>query len=1149
MREGFNLKKLEIFNWWTFDLEIETFYIDEDITVLSGSNGSGKSTLVDALVTLLVPNMQRKYNLSANDTGRKKDRNELTYVKWAYKNEDSDEWVKTVFLRWNNIWESVFSVIVGYFKDDFTNRQISLSVFFRTTTSGIEKFFVISTEEIFIKEDFIDPINRWWLKTLKQFLSARKDISVYKKFKDYSQDYHHIFGLRDNAINLFNKVVFLKEIKNLNEFFRENMLDKNPEIELEFQECEKNYIWVRDIYDKILKAEEKLSILEPFVAKKKQYESKIKQLNNLKYLLSNLTSYFNSFEKKLLEEYLWKLSQKKDLLEEKIVDKNQNIMVQREEIQSIKNLIENDDTVKRINELQRNNQYLESSRLTKKNQYRNYILNLEKIELSFDNNEKSFDTNISLIENKKEELKEKLKVTEQDFFEKRTQQWDLESEIKNKKTELDYYEKKQSLLPPRLDKIRSLICRGTGISKEELPFVCELIRVKNSEEEWTIAIEKLLNSFWQEMLVPEKLISKVNKFVDSANLKWKLKYNKVVDKPISTLSYEKNSVFTKLDIKHTTQFASWLKFNLIKRYDYICLDDVNHLNYNKLAKVLTKSGLIKNKRSYIKDDRLFDISNFILGWNTKKKIEILKENLWKLEKSLLRINKSLAKLEDIKNNLEEIKRIFIKLEDIKSFQQIDYFSIKKQIENSKIEIKKLENTAFSKELKNYKKKIEDFEKDLIKLELSRNKLLSDKWVVENDLDKYKKKLKLLKDDLSNLDIETIITKFQDSKYYLKSTDELNIDNISEIEKQIREKIDKRKDNLVAEITTLTNKMDGTAFHYKSNKLSVSENNELGSNIPSHELRDYLEKEYKKIHDEQLYKYKERFEKEFQTVLLNKLFDFYRSLENEYNNIKSKIYKINDTLKGIDYNTSTYIKIDLKDNNQKTAWILDFKKEYKEKIINKTSFDMENKREIFESVKQLMEKMINTDNSKWKNNVIDVRNWFIFKIKEIERKTDELKDIYESSGWKSWWQTIKLAYSILAAALIYQYGIKDNDENLIRDSLSKSFRLVLIDEVFAKLDPDNSRYVLELFKKIWLQLFIITPTGSISLLEDYVKTIYFVSNPNGDKSFTKKIDIISRKPLEEERTSKIEKRVWEKEEQKNNEREEKKIKELEDELLF
>jgi uncharacterized protein YPO0396 len=147
-------------------------------------------------------------------------------------------------------------------------------------------------------------------------------------------------------------------------------------------------------------------------------------------------------------------------------------------------------------------------------------------------------------------------------------------------------------------------------------------------------------------------------------------------------------------------------------------------------------------------------------------------------------------------------------------------------------------------------------------------------------------------------------------------------------------------------------------------------------------------------------------------------------------------------------------------------------------------------------------------------MIDVRNWFLFSIKEKYLLSWDLKDIYESSSWKSWWQTIKLAYSILAAALIYQYGIRDENIWLFSSQLSKSFRLVAIDEVFAKLDIDNSRYVLDLFSRLWLQLFIITPTNTINILEDYVQTIYFISNQTWEKSFKNKIDILSRERIED-----------------------------------
>lgn len=174
--------------------------------------------------------------------------------------------------------------------------------------------------------------------------------------------------------------------------------------------------------------------------------------------------------------------------------------------------------------------------------------------------------------------------------------------------------------------------------------------------------------------------------------------------------------------------------------------------------------------------------------------------------------------------------------------------------------------------------------------------------------------------------------------------------------------------------------------------------------------------------------------------------------------------------------------------------------------------MNDKMKAFENIKNLMERLIVKENEDWVVRVIDVRNWFLFTIKERYIRDDLVKDIYESSSGKSGGQTIKLAYGVLAAALLYQYGIREQDANLLSSGFSKSFRLVVIDEVFAKLDIDNSRYVLDLFAKLGLQLFIITPTNTINVLEDYVKTIYFISNQTGEKSYKNKIDIVSREIL-------------------------------------
>ncbi|MDP2396502.1 MAG: hypothetical protein Q8S84_08365 [bacterium] len=59
--------------------------------------------------------------------------------------------------------------------------------------------------------------------------------------------------------------------------------------------------------------------------------------------------------------------------------------------------------------------------------------------------------------------------------------------------------------------------------------------------------------------------------------------------------------------------------------------------------------------------------------------------------------------------------------------------------------------------------------------------------------------------------------------------------------------------------------------------------------------------------------------------------------------------------------------------------------------------MTDKIKAFEDIKSLMEKMLDKSNEKWRNNMIDVRNWFLFNIKELYRSDETLKDIYESSS--------------------------------------------------------------------------------------------------------------------------------------------------------
>ena len=52
-----------------------------------------------------------------------------------------------------------------------------------------------------------------------------------------------------------------------------------------------------------------------------------------------------------------------------------------------------------------------------------------------------------------------------------------------------------------------------GVSKEDIPFIGELIRVKESEIEWELSIEKILHNVALRLIVPKKHLAQVNDYV------------------------------------------------------------------------------------------------------------------------------------------------------------------------------------------------------------------------------------------------------------------------------------------------------------------------------------------------------------------------------------------------------------------------------------------------------------------------------------------------------------------------------------------------------------------------------------------------------------------------------------------------------------
>ena len=140
---------------------------------------------------------------------------------------------------------------------------------------------------------------------------------------------------------------------------------------------------------------------------------------------------------------------------------------------------------------------------------------------------------------------------------------------------------------------------------------------------------------------------------------------------------------------------------------------------------------------------------------------------------------------------------------------------------------------------------------------------------------------------------------------------------------------------------------------------------------------------------------------------------------------------------------------------------------------------------FKQIESLISKL--REDERWRLKVTDVRNWFDFAAVETDDVTDAERSYYDDSAGQSGGEKAKLAFTILIAAIAFQYDLDPERAN------SNRFHFVVVDEMFSRVDDGNSAYALELFRKFGLQLVIVAPLDAKArVTEEFVGCYLLVS---------------------------------------------------------
>ncbi|WP_303681721.1 ATP-binding protein [Pelodictyon luteolum] len=1027
-----------------------------------------------------------------------RERSLRSYVLGFYKSERQESLgggAKPVALRDS----SAYSVVLGVFRNEGYDKTVTLAqVFWMKDPSGPPaRIYAAAERDLSIAIDFsgFGPE----ITALRKSLKAG-GVELFDSFPKYGSWFRRRFGIdNDQALELFHQTVSLKSVGNLTDFVRTHMLepfDVEPRIAALINHFED----LKRAHEAVLKAKQQISMLDPLVEDCNRHRELSASNEELRGCRETLRPWFATLKLDLLHHRLTSLEEELVRHESSLRHLEAERLEQQERDRSLRLTIRESggDRIESIaSDIRMKQGELEHKKL-KATRYAELLkplgetpassleefLHKRTLQVTMRENAAGQEAR---IQNELNELGVTLTREEQEYRE-------LIAEIESLKARTNNIDDRQIAM-------RRDLCRALGIDENEMPFAGELLQVRQEENGWEGAIERLLRNFALSLLVPDRYYASIAEWVDCTHLKGRLVYFRVRTPSRSeTMPPGPATLPHKLMIKADSPHFEWLEGEINRRFDVVCCDSQEMFRREK--KAITMAGQVKMAgERHEKDDRrrLDDRSRFVLGWSNAAKITVLEENARQKNDCLGELNSRMKTLRQEQTALKERLAILSRLDEYSDFHELDWQPVAVAIARLEAEKRELESTSDI--LRTLTLQLQEVEQELRETERQLNERKSRHAKTEQKISDTKELAEQAGQCLNEAAPESAerFPRLESLRLEMTESRAITIESCDNCERDMRDWLQSKIDAEDNKIRRLNDKIIRLMTEY--NEKWKLETREVDVNIASaDEYRSMLGN----LRADDLPRFEVRFKDLLNENTIREVANFQSQLARERETIKERIGRINESLTKIDYNPGRYILLEAEMNLD--ADIREFQTELRSCTEGAlTGSDSEYSEAKFLQVRRIIDRFRGRDeyselDRRWKEKVTDVRNWFVFAASERWREDDSEHEHYADSGGKSGGQKEKLAYTVLAASLAYQFGLEWGEVR------SRSFRFVVIDEAFGRGSDESAHYGLKLFAQLNLQLLIVTPLQKIHIIEPFVSSVGFVQNKDGRNSELRNLSI-------------------------------------------
>lgn len=1066
--QQFRMRRLQVHNWGTFNGLTEV-PIAERGFLFVGRSGSGKSTLLDAMSALLVPPAIVDFNAAAREAERSgRDRNLVSYVRgaWADQQDSGTGEIATQYLRRGATWTAL---VLEYRNGE--GRVVSLVRLFwiagnGTAAADVRKHYLIAERPFDIARDLggfdLD------LRRLKQKLA---DVHHFDSFAGYAERFRHLLGIdNDMALRLLHKTQSAKNLGDLNAFLRDFMLDA-PKTFDAAERLVSDFAELDGAHQAVVTARRQVETLQPAREHHNELKAMAARRADDETLKLGIDSFRESRRQQLLEARLHELDVRdRGLLGEEAqrraaLDNHQERLAELE-------LQRRQQGGERIEELEREQGRAESERDRRQAKREQARLAAQQLQAALPDSAQGF---AELLDRAQGELHDRQRASsalDDAISERLGGKRDDARRFAEVRGELDALERNPSSIPAPLQKLRARLSEETGVPEAALPFVGELIQVRQDEIGWQGAIERVLFGFAQSLLVDDRHYNDVAEWVNRTHLGMRFTYYRV-RRNDEALAREPSarSLLHKLELRDSS-FEPWLRRELGKRFDYECVDARQLRN---VERGITREGQVKHPGDrFEKDDRsaVNDRRRWLLGFNNRDKLTLFQKEAQELAQRIASCDDDIAKLRAQREHDNERRLACSQLVNL-GWDEIDVATPLQRLTGIQAQLRELREgnadlARLARQIDAARADIDQARRTYEDTRVERGQLVRER----DRLDKDRQKSRALVLPPLGATQETGL------QQRLEALGPLSLETLEAHMRHIGNALNEQLSASQQEVNRIENQLLGCFRRFV--QAWPEESGDFTVAVVSAE--DFLAR-LQRLERDGLPQHEERFFDLLQNQSKNNLLALQRHSAEARKSIGQRLDEVNASLEQVPFNRGTLLTIELGD--RRLPEVLEFHQQLRDVLSHHQTESREVAEAQFAVLRALVARLGSQEGEdrRWRENVLDVRLHVEFIGVELDAATRQQVEIYRSGAGKSGGQRQKLATTCLAAALRYQLGGAEGQ--------LPSYAAVVLDEAFDKADNEFTALAMNIFDNFGFQMVVATPLKSVMTLEPFIGGACFV----------------------------------------------------------